>query len=138
MVYISAETVEFDEPALRELLAIARRNNHAVGVSGMLLYHKGSFIQVLEGEQATVEQLFEKIERDDRHNNTTVIFRGRADERTFDEWAMGYVSARSMGDIPEGFHSFLRSGFKANPDSDDAVRSALIAFREGRWRAAVG
>lgn len=137
MVYISAQTVDFDEEALRELLAVARKNNHALGVSGMLLYHQGSFIQVLEGDQDVVERLFEKIELDDRHTNTTVIFRGHAEERTFDEWAMGYLSARTMKDIPEGFHSFLRSGFKDNGDADDAVRSALVAFKEGRWRAAV-
>lgn len=138
MVYISAQTVDFDDAALRELLTVARKNNQAIGVSGMLLYHDGSFIQVLEGAQEQVERLFDKIGLDPRHANTTVIFRGEAEERTFDEWAMGYVSVKSLRDIPEGFHPFLRSGFRDSYDPDNAVRSALLAFKEGRWRAAVG
>ena len=137
IVYISAQTVEFDDAALRELLAVARKNNHAAGISGMLLYHDGSFIQVLEGDQDTVERLFDKIDLDKRHTNTTVIFRGHAEERTFDEWAMGYLSVKSLRDIPEGFHPFLSSGFQGDEDSDNAVRSTLLAFREGRWRASV-
>ncbi len=139
MVYISAQTVEFDDASLRELLAVARKNNQAAGISGMLLYHEGSFIQVLEGDREDVERLFNKIGLDGRHANTTVIFKGHAEERTFEEWGMGFLSVKALGDIPDGFHPFLRSGFVGDgaTDTESAVRGALLAFKEGRWRAQV-
>lgn len=135
IVYISAQTVAFDDAALAELLAVARKNNAELGISGMLLYHEGSFMQVLEGQQADVEKLYEKIAQDDRHDNTTVVLRGDVDERTFDEWAMGYLPTRSLRDIPEGFHPFLRANYQHGDDTGDAVVSALRAFKDGRWRA---
>ncbi|MEM7363377.1 MAG: BLUF domain-containing protein, partial [Pseudomonadota bacterium] len=36
------------------------------GVTGMLLYHEGSFLQALEGDRAVVEALYERIEEDPR------------------------------------------------------------------------
>ena len=49
-IYASASTVSFTKDEITELLAIAQRNNGALGVTGMLLYEDGSFFQVLEGE----------------------------------------------------------------------------------------
>ena len=49
LVYISAANHEFTEKELHELLSKARKNNESYGITGMLLYHQGSFIQALEG-----------------------------------------------------------------------------------------
>ena len=134
LVYVSAATTPFTDNELNELLTVARKNNHARGVSGMLLYHGGSFIQVLEGDQAEVETIFAKIEQDPRHENASVLLKGDVEERTFEAWAMGYVPTKSKKDIPEGFHPFLKSGFRKSFDTEDAVRKALLAFKAGRWR----
>lgn len=134
LVYVSAATTEFSDAELRELLSVARSNNSARGVTGMLLYHQGSFIQVLEGAQPEVESIYAKIEQDPRHENSTILLKGDADERTFEGWAMGYVPTKSKADIPEGFHPFLKSGFRKSYDTEDAVRKTLLAFKAGRWR----
>ena len=134
IVYVSAATVPFSDDELKELLSTARANNTSLDVSGMLLYHQGSFMQVLEGEQAAVESVFAKIEKDDRHSNATVLYRGEAEDRTFESWAMGFLPSRSLSDIPEGFHPFLKDGFRRRGDTENAARNALLAFKEGRWR----
>ncbi len=135
LVYISAATVPFDDDDLRDLLNKARANNDQQNISGMLVYHDGAFIQVLEGEGHAVDTLYEKIDLDKRHVNTTVLLRNDVSERTFEAWSMGYLPSKSLSDIPDGFHAFLKSGFKHSHDTDNAVRSALLAFKEGRWRA---
>ena len=137
LVYISKEATDFDEKGLEELLSGARNNNASIDVSGLLIYHEGSFIQALEGDTAAVETLFEKIEADPRHENTRVLYRGDIEERSFEGWSMGYKRASSLEDIPEGFHPFLSSGFKRAANDEDVARKALMAFKEGRFRASV-
>lgn len=137
LLYISASNHDFDEEELCDLLNIAREKNLAVGVSGMLLYHNGSFIQALEGAQTEVELIYERIGKDPRHTESRILFRGEVFERDFDGWSMGfYRSKQSQSENLEGFHQFLSKGIRQNEkqDSDGTVQKALKGFREGKWR----
>ena len=139
LVYISAAEHDFTEEELQELLAKARENNNKLDVSGMLLFHEGSFIQALEGEKSVVERLYEKIGQDKRHTETRVLFRGEIEERHFETWSMGfYRSNQTSSENLEGFHKFLDSGFKRKAREDESLaRKALLQFREGSWHQAV-
>lgn len=139
LVYISAANKEFTDEELQELLGKARVNNKSLDVSGMLLFHQGSFIQALEGPQNAVEDLYNKISEDKRHTETRVLFRGDLEERDFDSWSMGfYRSTQSAKENLEGFHQFLKLGFRSNDDEyPSAARKALLQFREGNWRQQV-
>jgi Sensors of blue-light using FAD len=53
LIYTSAETQAFTPADLAAMLRVARENNAAAHVTGILLYHQGSFMQVLEGEQSS-------------------------------------------------------------------------------------
>lgn len=64
LLYISAAEHEFSEKELEELLKAARENNERLEISGMLLFHKGSFIQALEGKKDDVERLYQNISID--------------------------------------------------------------------------
>ncbi len=138
LLYISAGTREFSEEELEDILATARQNNESLNVTGMLLYHEGSFIQALEGEQSVVEALYQKIGKDERHVETRVLYRGDIEDRDFRNWSMGfYRSQQSSKDNLEGFHHFLRNGFRRGSREDEGTaRKALRAFREGKWHAA--
>ncbi len=139
LVYISAANKEFSEQELQELLDKARINNEKLGVSGMLLFHQGSFIQALEGPKSAVESLYNKIGEDKRHTETRVLFRADLEERNFDSWSMGfYRSSQSSSENLDGFHQFLKSGFRNdNEGSSSAARKALLQFRDGNWRQQV-
>ena len=91
VIYASAEVQPFTATALAELLAKARKNNHALGVSGMLLHHNGSFLQVLEGPEPIVDALFTKIGKDPRHARMMIVKRRSISQRAFGEWSMGFV-----------------------------------------------
>ncbi len=124
-----------DTEGLDEILNTARTNNSKRDVTGMLLFHDGSFIQVLEGEQSEVETLFEKIRLDPRHCDESVVLRTEVEDRAFDGWSMGYKRAATLEEVPEGFHHFLQSGYRRQSEADnEAARKALLAFKEGRWR----
>ncbi len=139
LLYISAAVHDFTEQELAELLLKARSNNEHMGVSGMLLYHEGSFIQALEGNEQAVTEIYNKISKDKRHTETRVLFRGAVIERDFDGWSMGfYRSSQTSSENLEGFHHFLANGFRSkDKDGGSSARQALRAFREGKWRASV-
>jgi hypothetical protein len=92
LVYISYAGHPFSELELIDLLQKARDNNKQKNVTGILLYAQQRFIQVLEGEQAVVQALFERIADDPRHRKVTVVLEGDHEQRMFDRWSMGFKS----------------------------------------------
>ena len=138
LIYVSAATVEFSVADLQQLLAGARENNESLGVSGMLLFHEGSFLQVLEGDEDVVLALYRKIEQDDRHTNVKMLLRSEVDERSFGDWKMGFYDAsRSGGRAILGFVDFFRMGNGGNESESDRAKRVLMQFREGSWRQQV-
>jgi len=144
LVYSSAATEPFDDAQLIELLRLARRKNARLGVTGMLLYHAGTFVQMLEGDEEVVESLFARIEEDPRHDETRVLLRRSDVPRTFGEWTMGFVQAtREMIATIDGLNDFLRAragvsdedlSSASSQDDGDRALKILEQFRAGRWR----
>ena len=135
MIYASAATVKFTDADLKKLLAIARRNNTKLGISGMLVYQDGTFLQILEGKESTVDLLFKKIERDRRHGKVQLLLKAPIEKRSFGDWKMGFVNAtgRVLNEFP-GFCDFFRSDQPFGDEQIDRARSVLMKFREGAWQ----
>lgn len=96
-IYASAASREFTPEELDELLVVARRNNEALGVTGMLLYEKGSFFQILEGPSEAVEPLYAKIGTDKRHASISKLILEPIEERNFPNWSMGHGACCRAG-----------------------------------------
>jgi hypothetical protein len=90
LIYGSQATQEFDPDALVDLLAQARASNERVGLSGMLLYCSRSFLQVLEGDEAALEETYERIRADGRHTNLRLLLDIEVNQRLFPDWSMGF------------------------------------------------
>ena len=106
--YVSTETRPMDGKELLRILKGARQSNEAAEVTGLLLHREDSFFQVLEGEEDTVRQVFERIERDPRHDRIKVLFEGPIEAREFADWRMGFVDLDGVDlkNLP-GFSDFL-------------------------------
>ena len=90
LIYVSRAREPMSEADLKALLATARQNNRELGVTGFLIYQDGYFMQMLEGQRERVEPLMERIARDPRHEEPSVIIRGQARQRLFTDWSMGF------------------------------------------------
>ena len=90
LIYGSQATQDFDPDQLVELLAQARACNQKVGLSGMLLYCSRSFLQVLEGDAAALEETYLRIRADRRHTNLRLLLDAEVTERLFPDWSMGF------------------------------------------------
>ncbi|MES1176481.1 MAG: BLUF domain-containing protein [Myxococcales bacterium] len=136
VVYSSAAITPFSEAQLTELLSRARVNNEQMGVSGMLLYHEGSFLQVLEGEPSVLERLFAIISSDKRHHRVVRLLRQEVHERHFGGWRMGFASMKNLPANVPGYSDYLR--LRGNPvEAANAAVQLLAAFRDGRFHSFV-
>jgi hypothetical protein len=114
----------FPEAELKALLTKARAKNTSLGVTGMLLYKDGNFIQAVEGPKAHVLDLESAIVADPRHRDVMVLLRGPATARSFADWSMGFRNISNLSpDEAPGFSTLLRS------------RSLPLAFREEPTKA---
>ena len=132
LVYLSAAVFPFSQEDLLELLEKCRANNSSLGVSGMLLFKENNFLQLLEGENQTVMNLFKKITRDPRHRKLTTLSHETISNRDFSDWSMGFHDLGSPGPKPAGFTSFLEScltaaNFKGDPSR---AKKLLLLFKE--------
>lgn len=90
LVYVSFETHPMTDTDLKDILQVARATNNTLGITGMLLYRDGFFIQALEGDEAQVVPLFEKIATDARHRNVLMVYKNAIVARNFGDWLMGF------------------------------------------------
>jgi blue light- and temperature-responsive anti-repressor len=90
LIPVSAKT-DSQDGELDSILQASRRNNPSEDVTGALLFNDGCFAQVLEGPRPSVERIFERIQRDRRHGQVTVVDNGFSDRRDFPNWAMAHV-----------------------------------------------
>jgi hypothetical protein len=102
LVYRSHNRVpaERRRDALAAIFDVARVNNEELQVTGALLITDHYFVQTLEGEEGRVRALFERIRRDERHDEVIVVAEETPEERVFGKWAMAQVSAAGGADIP--------------------------------------
>ncbi len=108
LTYISTATHHFTQPDLESLLDSARSDNEHAGITGMLLFADDHFIQTIEGDRTTVEDLFGRISADGRHRDVVVALRDEVDGRAFPTWTMGFrtMTSAEIAAVP-GFSDFL-------------------------------
>ena len=90
LIYTSHAVSPLSQHELIDLLAESRTFNAANHITGMLLYLRGKFIQVLEGEKKVVTELYERIQVDPRHEKVMTVIEGNSPIRFFKNWSMGF------------------------------------------------
>lgn len=90
LTYISTANANVTQDDVESILAVSRRNNAARGLTGMLLFDGRRFLQHLEGEDAVIDALYERIRADERHRAIVQLSRKAVDARVFDGWDMAF------------------------------------------------
>lgn len=133
IIYASAACHKMSKAELEDILSHARHYNAQNNISGMLLYHAGSFLQILEGEAQQLDALVAKIQRDPRHNAFKLLLRTTSKEREFPEWTMGFVDTTGLDQDMEGFIAYEQAFEDALNDQGQAHK-VLVSFKNGNWR----
>ncbi|MFQ3251196.1 MAG: hypothetical protein ACI9O6_003043 [Glaciecola sp.] len=130
IIYSSRATQKFDDLSLSELLKKSRDYNLRDGVTGILLFRNGSFMQVLEGPSNVVEQTFQRISEDTRHTSILKMYEEIITKRDFPEWTMAFNG--NPGDKIVGLSDFLNP-YRSKDEKripHGAVKVLLNRFKE--------
>ncbi|RYY03259.1 MAG: BLUF domain-containing protein [Gammaproteobacteria bacterium] len=121
MVYISSAILGLNDRQIANIVRTSQINNEQLGITGILLYNNGNFMQLIEGEEEKVEALYEKVRGDRRHTGVTLLLKEPITHKNFDNWVMGYRNIDNLKKIePELLSPFLDedlnfSIYKKNP-----------------------
>lgn len=133
VVYVSSARAKMTDAELKDLLAAARRNNAAHGVTGILAHWDGNFIQYVEGPRAALDQLMVNLKRDLRHSGIIVLQRDTIAARAFPDWSMAFDRKSDGAEAAAAARSgFLTDGFLAADPAhfSPMARTLLDRFRQ--------
>ena len=134
-IYVSHAAPTFEEHEIPELLKQIRPDNAKHGITGMLIYTGTAFLQVLEGAQASVNELFDRILRDRRHMRVTSIVHEALYERQFNDWTMDFVTVDATDvDGIVGGPSFLTSAPTRHLEPV-RIKRLIAASRKPSWQS---
>lgn len=95
-LYASRPIEPLSGPFLDSILQQSRKNNPALGITGLLCVSKDLFIQVIEGGRDEVCDLFNAIVRDERHQQVRLLIYEEISERQFGNWTMAQVNINKL------------------------------------------
>lgn len=93
LVYVSRSRSDVHMAELVDILTRAQYKNMRLDVSGLLVFRDGRFMQLLEGAEKTVKDLFATIQQDPRHTDVEVIWENDSAARCMPSWVMGFSAS---------------------------------------------
>ena len=88
----ASRAVDTGADAIDAILTQSRQSNPLCGITGILCYGGGIFLQAIEGGRLTVSELYGHIQRDARHKDVVLLHYEEISERRFGGWTMGQVN----------------------------------------------
>lgn len=134
LIYRSRMNGQIPQGELADLVRVARGGNEARAVTGILLFDGVYFLQMLEGPDRAVQQVYEKIARDPRHGHIVRLLQDYAPCRRFPQWGMRLVDLRAD---PQGLTDLSLESVAAAGNGTlvgDRAYKLMQLFAAGRWR----
>ncbi len=131
LIYVSTASHAFSDAELDAILKASVRNNGPRGITGILLYLDGCFMQVIEGEAQPVIDTLARIMTDTRHRDIVVLNEADIEQREFSRWSMGFRRiapanlAELSGYIPLDSERFALA---SNKEKLGVARGLLLEF----------
>lgn len=129
-IYASSAEIRLSQADLLELLKKARLNNVAHGLTGMLLYRDGTYLQYLEGQRADIDSLMKRLREDPRHKAMRILREGTVPERLFPEWSMAYKNLAGLRSSRVPGYSERLQGQYTNERTEGPAQSLIDMFQE--------
>lgn len=132
LIYVSTATEKMSDAVLNNLLQQARKKNERLDITGMLLYFEGNFMQIIEGSESVIKELFEDIQKDVRHMGIITLEQGAIPRRSFRDWTMGFkkASLSELNNMP-GYVNVTAENFVDHVvNTDNSALEILNNFRQ--------
>jgi len=128
VLYMSTAVKPMNYDDFSALLQQFRDSNNKRGITGMLLYQNGTFMQMIEGEKQVVLDLYDKILKDDRHTGVHTVLAGDIEARNFEDWSMGFFNMDKAGEFPQ-YSDYINENLALRsfePGSQDAYEFMMM------------
>ena len=96
LLYVSRAVEPDSTDAIQAILSAARQHNLHNGITGILCYGGGIFLQAIEGGRMQVNDLYSQIVNDKRHRDVVLLDYQEVTERRFGGWSMGVVNLSKL------------------------------------------
>ena len=88
----ASRAIDTSPDAIEMILAQSRQHNPECGITGILCYGGGIFLQAIEGGRMPVSELYGHIQKDVRHKDVVLLHYEEISERRFGGWTLGQVN----------------------------------------------
>jgi hypothetical protein len=138
LLYASRAAEAVTQDLIEAILQSSRKHNPVLGITGVLCYGGDVYMQVLEGGREAVNELYNKIVRDERHRDIALLHYQEVGERKFAGWTMGQVNLAKVNpslllkysDKPV-LEPFAASGRASMALLEELIATAQIVGRAG-------
>ena len=96
LAYVSRPRPDLPPAEISRIVVKSRINNQRDGLSGVLVYTGTDFAQLIEGPADRVEALWDRIQRDDRHQDVALLFDETEETPWYPDWRMGYLANHAL------------------------------------------
>ena len=129
LLYVSNTSRNVAAEELDAILAVSRINNAALDVTGLLLFIDGGFLQILEGEERTVRELYARIAVDRRHWEARLMLDCES-PRAFTGWSMGFERPSAENPETAGMFGITRDAIEGrlSPGAGRVIMVMLETF----------
>ena len=117
----ASRAVDNSPEAIDAILTQSREHNPGCGITGILCYGDGIFLQCIEGGRMQVSDLFGQIQQDKRHKDVALLHYEEIFERRFGGWSMGQVNLSKLN------HSILLK-YSEKPELDPYAVSGKVSL----------
>ena len=117
----ASRAIDTSTGAIEDILAQSRQHNPGTGITGILCYGGGIFLQAIEGGRMAVSGLYGHIQKDPRHKDVVLLDFEEITERRFGGWTMGQVNLSKLN------HSILLK-YSERAELDPYSVSGKVSF----------
>ena len=112
IIYKSKSKNSFHIDEIRKMLSKAKRFNKVNNITGIILYYKHQFIQLIEGDKKSIESLYKDIQADKRHFDVETIISTTSKQSLWTEWSMAFYDFSDTTDQSDYLRLLLEASFE--------------------------
>ena len=128
LLYVSRSTIPREQLAfeIADIIAVSREHNARAGITGGLVRAGDYFAQLLEGPTEAVKTLMERIDRDPRHTDVSVVRIAASNKRQLPDWSMAYAGESTY--VANQIAPLLGPGLAADAERIDRLEILIVTF----------
>lgn len=128
IVYVSYMVEKYTVEEMNKLLCKFRKNNEIYDITGLMSHKDGNVIQLIEGKEDNVLQLYNNILNDKRHVRLIKLLQKKITKRMFSDWKMSFINYDNDTEKTSAFSTFLLDT-ENNLCDDDKIHSLFTLFK---------